>query len=114
MAYLCWPSPWSHGAPALAAWRAATLGAATIFGLRDRGLLAPGKRADLVLLDDLESVAVTDVLCGGRLVTPELFAGREHPTPVGYGSVRRAPVAAELFEIPGGPGPTPVPPAVVT
>ncbi len=98
----------AHGAPAMAAWRAATLGAATIFGLRDRGLLAPGKRADLLLLDDLESVAVAAVICGGRPVTSELFAGRAHPAPVGYGSVRRAPVAPELFEIRGGPGTTPV------
>lgn len=98
----------AHGAPALAAWCAATLGAATIFGLRDRGLLAPGKRADLILLDDLESVAIASVLCGGRPVTPELFEGREHPTPVGYHSVRRDPVTPELFEIRGGPGTTPV------
>lgn len=98
----------AHGAPVLAAWRAATLGAAMIFGLRDRGLLAPGRRADLLLLDDLAQVAVAAVLCGGRPVTPELFDGRQHPAPVGYGSVRRDPVAPELFEIPGGPGPTPV------
>ena len=35
----------------------------------------PGYRADLVLLDDLDSVAVSQVICGGRLVEPELFAG---------------------------------------
>ena len=67
------------GAPALAAYRAASLGAATAFGLDDRGVVAPGYRADLVLLDDLEAVAVSQVVCGGRLVEPELFAGRGHP-----------------------------------
>ena len=77
------------GAPPIAAYRAASLGAAMAFGLRDRGLVAPGYRADLVLLDDLEQVTVADVICGGRLVEPELFDGRSHTPSVGYGSVHR-------------------------
>ena len=54
------------GAPPLAVYRAASLGAATAFGLADRGVVAAGYRADLVLLDDLDSVAVSQVICGGR------------------------------------------------
>ena len=37
------------GAPPLAAYRAGTISAARIFGLKDRGLVAPGWRADLVV-----------------------------------------------------------------
>ena len=48
------------GAPPLAAYRAATISAARIFGLSDRGLVAPGWRADLVVIDDLEHCAVVD------------------------------------------------------
>ena len=48
------------GAPPIAAYRAASISAARIFGLLDRGLVAPGWRADLNLIDDLE------FLCGQR------------------------------------------------
>ena len=47
------------GAPVLAVYRSASLAAAMAFGLADRGLVAAGYRADLVLLDDLDKVAVS-------------------------------------------------------
>ncbi|MGH8722381.1 MAG: amidohydrolase family protein, partial [Burkholderiales bacterium] len=71
------------GAPPLAAYRAASFGAAMAFGLRDRGRFAAGQRADIVLLDDLESCAVGAVVCGGVLVDDGVFSGREHVAPVG-------------------------------
>ena len=96
------------GAPPIAVYRSASLGAAMAFGLADRGIVAAGYRADLVLLDDLEQVAVAQVICGGRLVEPELFAGAKHPAAVGYGSIRRAPVAAEELTGPTRGAETPV------
>jgi adenine deaminase len=96
------------GAPAVPVYRAASLAAATAFGLHDRGILAPGWRADIVLLDDLERVAVAQVICGGKQVTPELFVGRRHPEPVGRGSVRRARVEPEQLAMPAREGPVPV------
>ena len=96
-----------HGAPPVAAYRAATLGAARAFGLDDRGQIAPGRWADIVLLDDLESCAVAEVICAGRPVDESTFAGRTHPAPVGYGSVRSEPASADLFQVQasGGSGP---------
>ncbi|OAJ68281.1 adenine deaminase [Gluconobacter cerinus] len=76
------------GVEPLAAYRAASLSAANAFGLRDRGQIAPGKRADVVLLDNLEACLVSDVISAGRLVTDALFAEREIIPPVGLGSVK--------------------------
>ncbi|HYC05268.1 MAG TPA: adenine deaminase [Azospirillaceae bacterium] len=93
------------GAPAHHVYRAATWSAARHFGLTDRGLVAPGYRADLVLLDDLESCAVRSVIRGGRMVDEAMFAARPQVAPVGLGSVKRRPVTAEDFRVPAS-GPT--------
>jgi len=96
------------GCEPLAAYRSASLTAAAAFGLRDRGLVAPGRRADIVLLDDLESCAVSDVIAAGRLVDDALFAGRGGVAPVGLNSVRAERVAAEDFRVPASRGETSV------
>jgi adenine deaminase len=64
------------GAPLHHVYRAASWSAANAFGLRDRGLLAPGKRADIVLVEDLVQCAVRQVISAGRPVEPSLFAAR--------------------------------------
>jgi adenine deaminase len=46
----------------------ASLNAAEHYGLRDRGAVAPGRRGDLVLFDDLADVRPSLVLAGGRVV----------------------------------------------
>src|SRR5215207_674452 len=90
------------GCPPLAVYRAASLTAATAFGLNDRGMIAPGKRADIVLLDDLETCAVSAVLAGGREVDDALFAVRPSTEPIGLDSMKAAPVRAEDFHVRGG------------
>jgi adenine deaminase len=90
----------SLGVPPLAAYRSASLTAATAFGLRDRGMIAPGKRADIVLLDDLEACAVSDVIAGGVLVGPEAYEGRSPVAPVGLDSMKARRVTAEDFRVP--------------
>ncbi len=95
----------ARGAPLLDVYRMASWSAARGFGLKDRGLIAPGQRADLVLLEDLETCAIHSVIAGGRPVADELFAERSLPTPIGYNSIKLAPVAPEIFRAPA-PGPS--------
>jgi adenine deaminase len=91
------------GCPPLAVYRAASLTAAAAFGLNDRGMIAPGKRADIVLLDDLEACAVSAVLAGGRLADDALFAARPRVDAIGLGSMKAASVTAGDFRVRGGP-----------
>ncbi len=78
----------ARGCPVHHVYRAASLSAARIFGLSDRGMVAPGWRADIALLDDLEACRVSDVIAGGRLVTSALFDARPAVAPVGLGRRR--------------------------
>jgi adenine deaminase len=96
------------GRPLHHVYRAASHSAARIFGLSDRGLIAPGWRADIALLDRLEDCRVSDVIAAGRLVTPDLFAARETVAPVGLTSMKADPVTAETFITPAARNETPV------
>lgn len=87
-------------------YRVASWSAAQGFGLHKnttkwqaRGLIAPGFKADIVLLNDLEACRIHSVLKNGRVVTPELFDQRAHIDPVGYNSVKNRPVMAADFVI---------------
>ncbi len=53
------------GKPVTTAIRMATIQAAQCFGLSGLGAIAPGYRADILVLSDLEQFRVEDVYCGG-------------------------------------------------
>ena len=91
----------SLGASPLAAYRAASLSGARAFGLTDRGLVAPGYRADLTLLDDLDQCVVSSVIAGGGPVDEALFDTRRRVAPVGRRSVKAERVSAADFAAPG-------------
>jgi adenine deaminase len=81
----------------------ATLHPARAHGLLDRGAVAPGLRADLVLLEDLSEFRPARVFKDGRLVAEEgraaAFSARPIPDFV-RATMRSAPLAADAFAIP--------------
>ncbi|MEQ8340906.1 MAG: adenine deaminase [Marinovum algicola] len=89
------------GVSPLAAYRAASLSAAEAFGLKDRGLIAPGLRADIVALDSLEDCRAARVFCAGQEVTEAAFAARDGIEVVGRNSVKAPRVAAGDFHATG-------------
>jgi adenine deaminase len=56
------------GVDAITAFRCCTLNPAEWFGLHDRGGIAPGRRADLFIFDDLNLPHAKQVFAAGRLV----------------------------------------------
>ena len=56
-----------EGIDAVTAIRMATLNAAECFGLKDKGAIAPGYAADIVLLNDLIDFKAEQVFLGGKL-----------------------------------------------
>ena len=57
----------AYGIEPVTALRMATLNAAEWFGLHDRGAVAPGRRADLWVFDDLRAPRAAQVYVGGQL-----------------------------------------------
>lgn len=96
------------GAPPLAVYRAASLSAAEAFGLKDRGLIAPGKRADIAVLDSLEGCHARMVLCGGVVCDNDAYAARATVPPVARQSVRAPVVTPASFRTAGNRPETPV------
>lgn len=58
----------TRGIDPVEAVRLATLNPAEYFGLRDRGAIAPGRRADLLVVEDFEAMKVSRVWAGGEEV----------------------------------------------
>jgi len=77
----------SHGVDPETAIEMATLTPARHFGLTDRGAVAPGNVADLLVLDSLESVTVGVVVADGDVVVRDgeaTVGPREHDYPDGF------------------------------
>ena len=92
----------ASGVPAVRAVQMASINTARYFGLRGRGAVAPGYRADLVVLDDLERVQVAEVFLGGRRLRHLRLprgAGAKLP-----GTMRLPELGPDMFQLPQGRG----------
>ncbi len=91
----------ARATPPVAAYRAASLSAAEAFGLKDRGLIAPGKRADIVALGSLEACDAQMVFCAGVQAIDTAFAARQTIPPIGRDSVQAPPITPQMFRTAG-------------
>jgi adenine deaminase len=64
-------------------------------------MIAPGKRADIVVVGDLAACSVQTVISAGRVVDDALFATRRKVAPVGLESVKTRAMTAADFGVPG-------------
>ena len=72
----------AEGLDPVTAIQMATLNAAEWFRLRDRGAVAPGKRADLVVFSNLKDFGAEMVFAGGALVARDGAPNGDWPGPV--------------------------------
>ena len=80
----------------------ATINACECFGMDDRGAIAPGRRADIVLFDDLTDFHVSRVFIEGKLVAEEgvyLPEMKHYPIDSVRGSVAVKDFSAEKFRM---------------
>lgn len=87
------------GVPPEVAFRSASLSPALQFQLNDRGAVAPGYLADLLVLDDVNSVSVSDVFKRGRRVGAGDWDWGETPTAPREHSMNTGPLEIDALRV---------------
>ncbi|MCX6674514.1 MAG: adenine deaminase [Methanothrix sp.] len=90
-----------QGLDPIIALQISSLNAAQYFGLRDLGAIAPGYRADIAVLEELEHLCVAKVIKDGKVVAEEgdLIARLLAPATAGHKSMQIGSIGPRSFEI---------------
>jgi len=96
-----------QGLDPIIALQIASLNAAQYFGLSDLGAIAPGYRADIVVLDELAHPRVVRVIKDGKVVAEDgdLIFRLVAPVKAGHKSMQIGPIGPRSFEIRAEGGP---------
>ena len=86
----------------------ATINAANCYGLKDKGAVAPGRQADLLVLSDLVSVTIEDVYFKGQLVDENAKIVIKPCAPELKNTVHVAEFSREAFQLESADGIFPV------
>ncbi|KKI45682.1 adenine deaminase [Hafnia alvei] len=94
-----------HNIPAHVAYRVASWSPARHFGLKRLGLIAPGKRADIVLLNDVQQVEIQQVIAGGKRVDAQQLTATseqryQQTQPPTQNTIQRTPVDESALTLP--------------
>ena len=90
-----------QGLDPILALQIASLNAAQYFGFRDLGAIAPGYRADIAVLDELEKPNVIKVIKDGKVVAEDgdLIASLGKPVTARHKPMQIGPIGPRSFEI---------------
>lgn len=91
-----------HGVSPIAAIQMASFNAAECYGLVNKGAIAPGYDADILLLDDLESIQINQVYSSGKLIAEKgvyLHEKKSNITSTLHQSVKTAPFSQTDLQI---------------
>lgn len=99
----------ARGVDPVIAVRMATINSARYFDMRSMGAVAPGYKADLVLVDDLRTVQIHSVVKNGRVVARqgellEEIDGDYDDLPTALGQFHLPPLTAEMLRVPARAG----------
>lgn len=87
------------GLESMIAYSIGTINAAECYGLKDRGIIAPGFKADLVILEDIKEVKIKNVIKNGQILAKNDDISYNEKETVFSNTINYKPINRKIFEI---------------